>query len=45
MSPLEAPSGSDLIITITSDAVDKLKELRAEEGHFVADSHGPCGKH
>ena len=31
MSPLEAPSGSDLIITVTSDAVDKLKELRAEE--------------
>jgi Fe/S biogenesis protein NfuA len=31
MSPLEAPSGSDLIISITSDAVDKLKELRSEE--------------
>jgi Fe/S biogenesis protein NfuA len=31
MSPLEATSGSDLIITITSEAVDKLKELRSEE--------------
>jgi Fe/S biogenesis protein NfuA len=31
MSPLEAPSGSDLIITITSEAVEKLKELRADE--------------
>jgi Fe/S biogenesis protein NfuA len=31
MSPLEAPSGSDLIITVTPEAVDKLKELRAEE--------------
>jgi len=31
MSPLEALSGSDLVVSITPEALDKLKELRAEE--------------
>ncbi|CAN5617079.1 MAG: NifU family protein [Acidimicrobiia bacterium] len=31
MSPLEALSGSDLVVSITQEALDKLKELRADE--------------
>lgn len=31
MSPLEALSRSDLIVDVTADAIQKLKELRAEE--------------
>lgn len=31
MSPLEALSGSDLVVSITPEALDKLKELRADE--------------
>ncbi|CAN5816606.1 NfuA family Fe-S biogenesis protein [soil metagenome] len=31
MSPLEALSGSDLVVSITPEALDKLRELRAEE--------------
>ncbi|MDQ3739277.1 MAG: NifU family protein [Actinomycetota bacterium] len=31
MSPLEALSGSDLVVSITAEALSKLKELRADE--------------